>query len=193
MLMRSQIQSRCLKDLPSHRANRAEISAALTALLPDMFALYLETKNFDRHVSGLQLGDCHLLLDDQAAQILATTDLIAERVKKLGGCTITYIGHIGQLRPIENDADEVAPGHMLAELLKHNRRLANHMQQTRALCEERGDVVSARLVENWIDEAEGRAWFLRDAVRTSERVGQRLLGTPKPRWDGHLVRAEGPR
>jgi starvation-inducible DNA-binding protein len=149
-----------------HRENRSHIPVALTALLPDMFALYLKTQNFHWHVSGRQFRDRHLPLDDQAAQILATTDLIAERVRRLGGRTITYIGHIGQLQHSEdNDADEVEPRDMLAELLKDNWLLAKHLQATHALCDERGDVVSASLVENWIDEAEGRAWFLRDAVR----------------------------
>src|ERR1700730_15975022 len=103
------------KDLPPHRANRADIPVALTALLPDMFALHQETKNVHWRVSGLQFRDCDLLLDDQAAQILATTDLLAERVRKLGGPTVTFIGHIGQLGPIEDDADEVGRSDMLAE------------------------------------------------------------------------------
>jgi len=158
--------ARYRQDLPLHRANRADIPVALSALLPDMFALYLKTKNLHWHVSGLQFHGCHLLLDDQAAQILATTDLINERVRKLAGRIITCIGYIGQLQDIEdNDPDEVAPRDMLAELLKENRLLAKRMQQAHSLCDECGDVVSARLVENWIDEAEGRAWFLRDTVR----------------------------
>src|SRR6266478_6221266 len=117
MIMHSQVETaRYRKDLPPHRANRAEIPVALTALLPDMFALYLETKNFHWHVSGLQFRDCHLLLDDQAAQILATTDLINERVRKLAGRIITCIGYIGQLEG--DDADEVASRDTVAELLK---------------------------------------------------------------------------
>jgi starvation-inducible DNA-binding protein len=167
MTTHSQVEpARYCQDLPPHRANRADIPVALSALLPDMFALYLKTKNLHWHVSGLQFHGCHLLLDDQAAQILATTDLINERVRKLAGRIITCIGYIGQLQDIEdNDPDEVAPRDMLAELLKDNRLLAKRMQQTHSLCDECGDVVSARLVENWIDEAEGRAWFLRDTVR----------------------------
>ncbi len=166
MTPQTQIAPARHRENRSHHANRSDIPVALTALLPDMFALYLKTQNFHWHVSGRQFRDCHLPLDDQAAQILATTDLIAERVRRLGGRTITYIGHIGQLQHIEdNDADEVEPRDMLAELLKDNWLLAKHMQATHALCDERGDVVSARLIENWIDEAEGRAWFLRDAAR----------------------------
>ena len=167
MTMLSQIAlARYRKDVPTHRANRADIPVALSALLPDMFALYLKTKNLHWHVSGRQFPGYHLLLDDQAAQILTTTDLINERVRKLAGRTITCIGYIGRLPDIENnDADEVAPRDMLAELRKANRVLAKHMKETRKLCDRRGDVVTASLVENWIDEAEGRAWFLHDAVR----------------------------
>src|SRR5437870_11959711 len=149
MTTHSQVEpSRYRESLPPHRTNRADIPVALTALRPDMFALYLKTKNFHWHVSGLHFRDCDLLLDDQAAQILATTDLIAERVRKLGCRTITYIGHIGQLQHIANDdADEVAPRDILAELLRDNWRLAKHMQETHRLCDERGDVVSGGLVE----------------------------------------------
>jgi starvation-inducible DNA-binding protein len=157
--------ARCRKDVPPHRANLADIPLALGALLPDMFALYLKTKHLHWRVSGLQFPGYHLLLDDQAAQILATTDLVNERVRKLAGHPITCIGYISQLPEIEgNDVDEVAPRDMLAELLKDNRLLAKHMKETRTLCDERGDVVTASLVENWIDEAEGRAWFLQDAA-----------------------------
>jgi starvation-inducible DNA-binding protein len=134
-------------------------------LLPDLFALYLKTQNFHRRGSALQFRDCHLLLDDQATQILATTDLVTERVRALGGRPITYIGHIAQLRRIEHDdADGVGSRDMLEELLRDNWRLAKRMQETRSLCDACGDVVSAGLVKNWIDEAEGRAWFLRDAA-----------------------------
>ncbi len=166
MTPQTQIAPARHRENRSHHANRSDIPVALTALLPDMFALYLKTQNFHWHVSGRQFRDCHLPLDDQAAQILATTDLIAERVRRLGGRTITYIGHIGQFRHIaDNDADAGEPRDMVAELLRDNWLLAKHMQATHALCDERGDVVSARLIENWIDEAEGRAWFLRDAAR----------------------------
>jgi starvation-inducible DNA-binding protein len=168
MITHSQVAlARYRKDLPLHRANRADIPVALSALLPDMFALYLKTKNLHWRVSGVQFPGYPLLLDDQAAQILTTTDLINERVRKLAGRTITCIGYISQLQDIQNnDADdEVAPCDMLAALLKDNRLLAKHMKEVRTLCDERGDVVTASLVENWIDEAEGRAWFLHDAAR----------------------------
>jgi starvation-inducible DNA-binding protein len=147
-------------------ANRADIPVALTALLADMFATYLKTKNFHWHVSGPHFRDYHLLLDEQATQILATTDTIAERVRKLGAPTVKSIGHISRLQHIEdNDADEVAPRDMLRELLHDNQRLAEEMLKLHALCDEQGDVASASLIEVWIDEAQGRAWFLREAVR----------------------------
>src|SRR5207245_10983143 len=147
-------------------ANRADIPVGLTALLADMFAVYLKTKNFHWHVSGPHCRDYHLLLDEQATQILATTDTIAERARKLGGQTIKSIGQIGRLQRIEdNDADEVAPNDMLAELLQDNRRLSEQMMQLHALCDEQRDVASASLIEVWIDEAEGRGWFLRETVQ----------------------------
>ena len=146
--------------------NSADIPVALTALLADMFAVYLKTKNFHWHVSGPHFRDYHLLLDEQATQILATTDTIAERVRKLGALTIKSIGDISRLQHIEdNDADEVAPRDMLRELLQDNQRLADQMMKLHTLCDEQGDVASASLIEMWIDEAQGRAWFLLEAVR----------------------------
>ena len=146
--------------------NRADIPAALTALLADMFAVYLKTKNFHWHVSGPHFRDYHLLLDEQATQILATTDTIAERVRKLGALTIKSIGDISRLQHIEdNDADEVAAPDMLRELLQDNQRLADQMMKLHTLCDEQGDVASASLIEMWIDEAQGRAWFLLEAVQ----------------------------
>jgi len=131
-----------------------------------MFALYLKTKNFHWHVSSPHFRDYHLLLDDQATQILGTTDTIAERVRKLGGQTIKSIGHIGRLQRVrDNDAEEVAARDMLTELLDDNRRVAEQMLKTHALCDETGDVASASLIEVWIDEAQGRAWFLQEAVQ----------------------------
>ncbi len=148
--------------------NSADIPVALTALLADMFAVYLKTKNFHWHVSGPHFRDYHLLLDEQATQILATTDTIAERVRKLGAQTIKSIGHIGRLQHIEdNDADEVAPHDMLRELLQDNQRLADQMMKLHTLCDEQVDVASASLIETWIDEAQGRAWFLLEAMRPS--------------------------
>ncbi len=145
---------------------KADLSAALAGLLADMFALYLKTKNFHWHVSGPHFRDYHLMLDDQAAQILATTDAIAERGRKLGGATIRSIGHVGRLQRIaDNDADFVTPADMLAELRSDNADMAARMRAMHTLCDEHGDVATASLLEPWIDEAEGRVWFLFEAGR----------------------------
>jgi starvation-inducible DNA-binding protein len=151
-----------------------EISGAMNILLADMFALYVKTKNFHWHVSGPHFRDYHLLLDEQGEQIFATTDDIAERVRKLGGTTVRSIGHIGRLqRVLDNDADFVTPLDMLAELRDDNRQLVVNMRETHGLCDEHGDVASASLLENWIDEAERRAWFLFEAARPAESAGGR--------------------
>src|ERR1700751_2975207 len=143
-----------------------DISGALNALLADHFALYLKTKNFHWHISGPHFRDYHLLLDEQADQIFATTDPIAERVRKLGGTTIRSIGHIARLkRPPDNDAEFVAPHDMLAELCEDNRQLAARMLEAHKLCDEHDDVATASLLEVWIDEAERRVWFLFEATQ----------------------------
>jgi starvation-inducible DNA-binding protein len=144
----------------------ADISGALTILLADMFALYVKTKNFHWHISGPHFRDYHLLLDEQGAQIFATTDDIAERVRKIGGTTLRSIGHIGRLqRVFDNDADFVTPEDMLAELRDDNQQLAAHMRETHDLCDEHSDVATTSLIETWIDEAERRTWFLFEATR----------------------------
>ena len=144
----------------------AEISAALTALLADMFALYVKTKNFHWHVSGPHFRDYHLLLDEQSDQVFATTDAIAERVRKIGGVTIHSIGEIAQLQRIaDNDRRNVAAQHMLAELCEDNAQLAVRLRSAHSLCDEHGDVATASLIEIWIDEAERRVWFLYEATR----------------------------
>jgi starvation-inducible DNA-binding protein len=146
-----------------------DISAALNALLADMFALYLKTKNFHWHVSGAHFRDYHLLLDEQADAIFATTDPIAERVRKIGGRTIHSIGQVARLqRLLDNDAEFVTPLDMLAELREDNKGLANEMRRTHALCDEHDDVATTSLLENWIDEAERRTWFLFEATRNVE-------------------------
>jgi starvation-inducible DNA-binding protein len=145
---------------------RKDIAGALNILLADIFSLYLKTKNFHWHVSGPHFRDYHLLLDDQAMQIYAIADLIAERARKVGGTTIRSIGHIAKLSRIaDNDADFVTPSDMLAELRDDNQRLASAMRETHELCDEHGDVATASLLENWIDEAELRIWFLFEAGR----------------------------
>ena len=147
----------------------ADLSAALTALLADMFALYLKTKNFHWHVSGPHFRDYHLVLDEQAGQIFAATDDVAERVRKVGGTTLRSIGHIARVqRVLDNDADFVTPADMLAELREDNAQLAARMRETHELCDKHGDVASASLLENWVDEAEQRVWFLFEVTRRAE-------------------------
>jgi starvation-inducible DNA-binding protein len=143
-----------------------DISAVLAALLADMFALYLKTKNFHWHVSGPHFRDYHLLLDEQAGEIFATTDEIAERARKIGGTTIRSIGHIAKLQRVaDNDADFVTPEDMLAELREDNLQLVQRMRETHDVCDEHGDVATASLLENWIDQGERRIWFLFEAGR----------------------------
>jgi len=158
-------------NTPSHLKPNAvrDISGALNMLLADTFALYMKAKNFHWHMSGPHFRDYHLLLDEQSEQIFATTDDLAERVRKLGGTTLRSIGHIGRLqRVLDNDADYVTPTDMLAELRDDNRQLLDSMRQTHELCDEHGDVASASLIENWIDEAERRVWFLFEATRSAK-------------------------
>jgi starvation-inducible DNA-binding protein len=146
-----------------------DLAAALNALLADMFALYLKTKNFHWHVSGPHFRDYHLMLDEQGEQIFATTDAIAERVRKIGGTTLRSIGHVARLQRVsDNDADYVTPPDMLAELREDNGQLLARMRETHSLCDEHGDVATASLIENWIDEAERRVWFLYEAGRRAE-------------------------
>src|ERR1700720_500442 len=157
-------------DTPTNLASNAtkDISGALTTLLADIFALYVKTKNFHWHMLGQHFRDYHLLLDQQSEQIFAATDPIAERVRKIGGTTLRSIGQIGRLqRVLDNDADYVTPLDMLAELRDDNKQLAAHLRGTHGLCDEHGDVASASLLENWIDEAERRTWFLFEATRVA--------------------------
>jgi starvation-inducible DNA-binding protein len=154
-------------DLKSNAVR--DISGALNIVLADMFGLYLKTKNFHWHMSGPHFRDYHLLLDEHADQIFATTDALAERVRKIGGTTLRSIGHIGRLqRVLDNDADFVTPQDMLAELRDDNKQLAASLRETHGLCDEHGDVASASLLETWIDEAERRTWFLFEATRPTE-------------------------
>jgi starvation-inducible DNA-binding protein len=146
-----------------------DVSGALNILLADMFALYLKTKNFCFHISGPHFHDYHLLLDEQSDQIFAITNAIAERVRKIGGSTLRSIGHIARLqRIVDNDEEFVKSRDMFAELCDDNRQLVADMRETRALCGEHGDVATASLIENLIDEAERRTWFLFEASRTAD-------------------------
>jgi starvation-inducible DNA-binding protein len=152
------------RDFEPHAV--AKISSALTVVLADMFALYLKTKNFHWHISGPHFRDYHLLLDEQSGEILAATDAIAERVRKLGGTTLHSIGHIARLQRIaDNDGEHIAPQDMLAELREDNKQLTASLRGVHTLCDEYGDVASASLIENWIDEAEQRTWFLSETAR----------------------------
>ena len=158
-------------DTPSGLSAEAvkDIPPALTALLADVFALYVKTKNFHWHMSGPHFRDYHLLLDEQATQIYEITDVIAERARKIGGTTLRSIGHIAQLQRLrDNDAAFVTPRDMLSELREDNRQLAASMRQLHVLCEEQGDVATASLLEVWIDEAERRTWLLYEATRHAE-------------------------
>lgn len=143
-----------------------DLSGALNALLADTFALYLKTKNFHWHMSGPHFRDYHLLLDEQSDQIFAMTDPLAERVRKIGGTTLHSIGEIARLQRVEdNDAPYVTPQDMLAELRDDNKDVALRMREVHNLCDEKNDVATASLLENWIDEAERRVWFLFEATR----------------------------
>jgi starvation-inducible DNA-binding protein len=143
-----------------------DISATINRLLADAFALYLKTKNFHWHMSGPHFRDYHLLLDEQSEQIFATTDPLAERVRKIGGNTLRSIGDISRHQKIEdNDAVYVTPEDMLAELAEDNRTMAKAMREAHGICDEHEDVATASLLENYIDETERRAWFLYEAGR----------------------------
>jgi starvation-inducible DNA-binding protein len=156
---------------PKHRAAR-DIAAAMNAVLADVFALYLKTKNFHWHVSGPHFRDYHLLLDEQAAQVFAMTDPIAERVRKVGGSTLRSIGHIARLqRVLENDAEVVPAIDMLAELRNDNQQLATRLQEAHDVCDEHRDIATASLIEVWIDETEQRTWFLFEASRQGDATG----------------------
>ncbi|HUN89327.1 MAG TPA: DNA starvation/stationary phase protection protein [Terriglobales bacterium] len=144
------------------------LSGELNVLLADTFALYIKTKNFHWHVSGPHFRDYHLLLDEQADQVFAMTDDIAERVRKIGGATIHSIGQIGHLQRIaDNDADYVEPADMLAELHEDNKAMILRMREIHDLCDETGDVATASLLETWIDETQRRVWFLFETLRRS--------------------------
>jgi len=149
-----------------------DVTGAMNAILADVFALYLKTKNFHWHMSGPHFRDYHLLLDEQGDQLFAMTDPIAERVRKLGGTTLRSIGHIARLQRVDdNDAEYVEPEDMLAELREDNKMLAARLRETHGLCDERGDVATASLIEEWIDETERRTWFLFETTRRGDSTG----------------------
>ncbi|ACF00055.1 Ferritin Dps family protein [Rhodopseudomonas palustris TIE-1] len=155
-------------DSPTDLSSEAtrDIAAALRALLADVFAIYLKTKNFHWHMSGPHFRDYHLMLDEQAEQIFGMTDPIAERARKIGGTALHSIGHIARTqRILDNDADYVDPQDMFAELRSDNQQLTSELRRVHELCDQYGDIATASLIENWIDEAERRVWFLYEAGR----------------------------
>jgi starvation-inducible DNA-binding protein len=149
-----------------------DISGAMNAILADVFALYVKTKNFHWHLSGPHFRDYHLLFDEQADQIFAMTDAIAERIRKVGGPTLRSIGNIARMQRIrDNDAEFVEPSDMLAELREDNKALAGRLREAHNVCEEHRDIATASLIEVWIDETERRTWFLFEAGRRGDSGG----------------------
>jgi len=148
------------------RSASKDISGAMNAILADVFALYLKTKNFHWHMSGHHFRDYHLLLDEQGEQLFAMTDPIAERIRKIGGLTLRSIGHISRIqRVLDNDAEYVEPLDMIAELADDNKTMAARLREAHNVCDEHRDVATASLIEVWIDETERRTWFLSEIKR----------------------------
>ena len=161
-------------DTPTDLESKAvkEVTQALNEILADSYALFLKTKNFHWHVSGPHFRDYHELFDEQAAAIMATTDDIAERVRKIGGTTLRSIGHIAKLQNIEdNDADFVPPAEMLAELMRDNKATVERLRKAHKMVDDHGDIATAGMIEDWIDQAEKRVWFLFEAARQAGNTG----------------------
>jgi starvation-inducible DNA-binding protein len=149
-----------------------DIAGAMNAILADVFALYIKTKNFHWHMSGPHIRDYHLLLDEQGDQLFAMTDPIAERIRKIGGTTVRSIGHIARIqRVLDNDAEYVEPEDMLAELREVNKALTARLREAHNVCEEHEDIATASLIEVWVDETERRTWFLFEASRHTDSTG----------------------
>jgi starvation-inducible DNA-binding protein len=152
------------------RSATKDIAGAMNAILADVFALYLKTKNFHWHMSGPHFRDYHLLLDEHGDQLFAMTDPIAERIRKTGGPTLKSIGQISRVqRILDNDAEYVEPSDMLAELAEDNKTLAARLREAHNVCDEHRDMATASLIEVWIDETERRTWFLSETKRRSQR------------------------
>ena len=150
-----------------------DVAAAMNAILADVFALYLKTKNFHWHMSGPHFRDYHVMLDEQADQIYAMADPIAERIRKLGGNTLRSIGHISRTQSIvDNDADYVEPSDMLAELCDDNKNVTARLREAHGVCDDSKDIATASLIENYIDESERRTWFLFEASRPVDATGR---------------------
>ena len=145
-----------------------EISSNLRRLLADVFALYIKTKNFHWHISGRHFRDYHLLLDEQATEIFAITDTIAERSRKIGGTTIRSIGDIARNQRLkDNNKEGVSPQEMIRELCEDNQQLTRSLRAAHEVCDRHNDVASASLIEVWIDESEKRTWFLAEIAQDS--------------------------
>jgi len=161
-------------DTPTDLSAEAtrDIAGAMNAILADVFALYLKTKNFHWHLSGPHFRDYHLMLDEHGDQLFAMTDPIAERIRKIGGNTLKSIGQISRLqRVLDNDAEYVDPEDMLAELCEDNKVLAARLREAHNVCDEYRDLATASLIETWIDETERRTWFLFEASRREMTSG----------------------
>ena len=150
-----------------------DVAVALNGILADVFALYLKTKNVHWHMSGPHFRDYHVMLDEQADQIYAMADPVAERIRKLGANTLRSIGHIARTQTIEdNDADYVEPSDMLAELCEDNKNVTARLRAAHEVCDDSNDIASASLIENYIDESERRTWFLFEASRPVDATGR---------------------
>jgi len=159
-------------DTPTDLSESAvrELSTKLNEILADAFALYLKTKNFHWHMSGPHFRDYHLLLDEQSEQIFASTDELAERVRKVGGTTLRSIGHIAKLQTIKDNDEQFVPAHeMLRELMNDNKMVAASMRECHELAEKHEDAATSGLLENFIDETERRTWFLFEASRIAQK------------------------
>jgi starvation-inducible DNA-binding protein len=158
-------QTRPLSALSSQGVE--EISSSLRELLADVFALYVKTKNFHWHMVGPHFRDYHLLLDDHGDQIFAMTDVVAERIRKLGGVALRSIGDIARTQRLQdNDETSLTPEAMLGQLLADNQELTKYLRATHEVCDQHIDVATASLIENWIDETERRSWFLYEMVKS---------------------------
>jgi starvation-inducible DNA-binding protein len=159
-------------ETPTDLKGVAEIAKALNTVLADSFALYLKTKNFHWHVSGPHFRDYHLMFDEQGAEIFATTDEIAERIRKIGGTTLRSIGHIAKLQTLsDNDAEFVPAGDMVRELMNDNKAVIAGMRKAHKVADDHEDVATASILENFIDAAEKRTWFLFEAARHADKTG----------------------
>lgn len=166
-------QDELLKTPTALKPNETkDVAVAMNAILADVFALYLKTKNFHWHMSGPHFRDYHVMLDEQADQLFEMTDPMAERIRKVGGTTLRSIGHISSLQSIkDNDEAHVSPADMLAELRDDNKALADKLRDVHEVCDDQRDIASASLIENWIDETERRTWFLFEASRPADTTG----------------------